>query len=520
MIASALLIGETVVFSYLAFVAGELLLRVLAVRTGSAARHGAYALMAGYGIFGFVGTILGAVGVFTPQALWGAALVILVASGPVLRSHWASLKRFRWGAVGASFAQESFGTMLLRFVIALWLMAIFFIVFVPITGHDTLDYHFPVMRALVETGTFDFSAASRTPLPLFGETLYAVPIAMFGETAAPFMFQVFQYIALVLLLILIYAFLRDRVRHPFFALLGVLFVLSLMDLLREVLHGGYVDVIGFLYGIASVLIVIEHVAEREARPSAPLSLSAVFLGVAMGIKYTGLIFGAFNGVVLLGVFLWRRERMRRVFAVLAQYALIAAAVAGIWYVKNAIVFGNPVYPMFSNAQATAEINVFLIDRTPMNLVAFPFYRYAQWFVQDKETSSRLIVLGYLMLMYILLAVVLILRRRLRASEFLMALFVLFYFAVLFFLSHQYRFLLPATIGLAVLLALLGDTAFHELRGRLSERAYRILFRGAVIVCTVAFLGVFVGTIHYFAVKFRYATGLYSQGEYVLEIGGQ
>lgn len=520
MIHNALVVGETIVLSYLALLGGEHVLRVLRVPPGPVLRRFAYALLAGFGLIGIAGTALGAIGAFTPQALWSLALFLLVASWRTIRSHWLSVKRFRVRAVAASLRGESFGMMLLRFVIGLWLTANFFIAFVPLTGHDTLDYHFPVMEGLVRTGTLDLSAASRTPLPVFGEALYAVPIAMFGETGAPYVFQLLQYGVMALLAVLIYAFLRDRVRHPLFALLGVLLTFSLTDLWREVLHGGYVDVIGFLYGIASVLIVVEHAANREARPSAPLALSALFLGIASSIKYTGLIFGAFSGFVLLGMFLWRRERAKRALAALAKYALVVIVVAGFWYAKNAVVFRNPVYPMFSNVQATAEINVFLLDRTPVNLVTFPFHRYSQWFVQERETSSRLIVLGYLALMYALLAAVLAVRGKLRTSELLLFAFVEFYFAVLFFLSHQYRFLLPATIGMPVLLALLGDTIFGELRQRLRDGTYRVLFRAATALSVIAFLAVFAGNIHYFAVKFRYAIGVYSEVEYVLEIGGQ
>lgn len=515
-----LLLGETALLSYAALVAGETILKWFKAPFSFTLRRIAYALLAGYGAIGFMGTLLGAIGAFTPQVLWSVAVFGLVAMRHVIRLHWRLLRSVHWSSYTSLFKNESRGIGILRFLVLLWLIVNAVIVFVPITGHDTLDYHLPVMRSLVETGTLDLSAGSFTPLPVFGEVLYAVPMAMFHETAAPFMFQLLQYIVFVLFVIIVYSFLKDRTKNALFPFVGVLGLLSLMDLWREVLHGGYVDVIGFVYGLVSMLIVIEHVSEKESPPSAPLTLSALFLGFAVSIKYTGLIFGACNGIILIPWLWWRKEKIKHALAMLSKYALIVLVVAGFWYAKNAVVFQNPIYPLASDAQATEDIGFFLMDRTLPNLFIFPFYRYAQWFVQDNETSSRLVVLGYLITMYLLLVIVLLLRRKLRASEWSLVVFIHFYFIILFFLSHQYRFLLPATMGLPILLALLGDSIIDEARKRFQEATYRKIVRTVLLGSAIAFLLVFAANIHYFAVKFRYIAGLYSREEYILEIGGQ
>ena len=77
---------------------------------------------------------------------------------------------------------------------------------------------------------------------------------------------------------------------------------------------------------------------REGHRDA-LILAGLFAGAAAGMKFLGLI-AALAVTVTAVLVLWRRLKPAHVLA----FALPAVAVALPWYVKNAVLTGNPFYP--------------------------------------------------------------------------------------------------------------------------------------------------------------------------------
>ncbi len=522
-------------YIYLCFLAGSAFVRRLRIGDIPASWRAAFSLLAGYGTFAFIGLVLALVGLLRQEILWFGVVLLLFFLRADIARHARALgalrQRLRSGEALRLVPRTA--TQFLWLVVGVWVALNLLITLVPITGHDTLDYHLPIMEGVARTGSLSFSAADPITIPVFGEVSYAVPMVLFGETSAPFTFQVLQYGMLVVFLLLIDGFARTRLAHPLLRPLTFIGVLAIMDLQREVLHGGYVDIPAFVFALASTLLIIDQVQRRQ-RDEGSLALSAGFLAVALGIKYTALFFAAFNGLALI-VLLARSEKPHSGFAASAHtrapqvartigsYAALVIVIAGVWYLKNTVLFGNPVYPMFSDAQFVSEIRYFMMDRTLVNAFVFPFARYSQWFFQDRETSSRLVVLGYLILWSALLvsfAVIKKLRQRFSAGDTLLAVFIALYFLFLFYTSHQYRFLLPAPMLLPLAIALLADKVASEARQRWGTRiiaaASRTLATGAVLVAVF----LFAANLHYFAVKFRYLTGGLTRDAYILEIGGQ
>ncbi len=72
-----------------------------------------------------------------------------------------------------------------------------------------------------------------------------------------------------------------------------------------------------------------------------LYLGAVFAGLAMGVKYTSFIVPIGAGLLL---FIWGKDNYSRLFKQLIHFSLVSVAVGGIWYLRNWILMGNPVYP--------------------------------------------------------------------------------------------------------------------------------------------------------------------------------
>ncbi|GEM_PF-1881366 len=524
---------EASLFIYVSFLAGNLALKAAGIQFSSSAKKVAYSVMLGYGIFGTAGLLLAVLGKFTALNIRLVFIAVAILSLREILTHLRSLVNSSFSFVKFKiyfnrFFRENF---FLKLIVAVWLIINFAVVFVPITGHDTLDYHLPLIKSILDKGRIDFylSSSGYFPtilsgtvpskfLPLLGEIIYTAPLLIFNNFNEPFIFQLLQYSMLILLIALLYDFLRERLENKFLAIVGVLLTLSIMDLQREIMHGGYIDVLAFLFGIASSLLVIDNCC-REEMSQKELSLSALMLGLALGVKYLALNFAAINVLFLAGAFLYKRIPANEAIEGLIKYSFIAFLVSGFWYLKNLVLFGNPVHPMFSSSLFTSQVNMFLMDRTSLNFFAFPFYRYGQWFVQEVETSSRLIILGYFILAYLLILLFAAFRRRFNCSEILLFAFVQLYLLFLFVTSHQYRFLLPAVIMLVPLLALLADRLYKFLQERLSERFYKIFLKSSIAGLNLFFLFMLLANIHFFHVKFLYATGIYDQEEYILEIGG-
>lgn len=88
-------------------------------------------------------------------------------------------------------------------------------------------------------------------------------------------------------------------------------------------------------------LAIYAVLNRSDEEPRWLWLAAVFCGLSMGVKYTGLFTAV--GVMLAYAYAGRARRAA-VLRELALFTLIAAVFVGPWLIKNYVYTGNPVYP--------------------------------------------------------------------------------------------------------------------------------------------------------------------------------
>lgn len=73
-------------------------------------------------------------------------------------------------------------------------------------------------------------------------------------------------------------------------------------------------------------------------------VAAIFGGLLVGSKYTGIITVMF-GALLMVVFAVRREGLFKSIQRALVFGMIAATIASPWWIKNVIYTGNPVYPL-------------------------------------------------------------------------------------------------------------------------------------------------------------------------------
>jgi hypothetical protein len=222
-----------------------------------------------------------------------------------------------------------------------------------------------------------------------------------------------------------------------------------------------------------------------------LVLAGVFAGGAAGMKYLGLI-AALTLAAVLALLLLRRLNAQRALL----FAIPAAAVALPWYVKNAILTGNPFYPhIFGglNSSAARELRYsmdsFGSGHSFLDFVLLP----ARLLAAAKPFDGG----EYLSPLFVIFAPVAALLSRGRAILIACA-GALLYLIAWFVTTQQARFLVPLMPAVAVLaalgiLALARESRLGRLLATTVTAAALAVGLGASTVYAAQFVPVVLGT---------------------------
>ena len=508
-----LIFFESTIFIYASYLIGEHIIRLLSSRF-ERAQHVAFAVLLGYGVWGMTGLVLGLAGIFDAVILRALLISVFILSfGQILRQIEVFSLRHTLSRISLFFKTHTF----FKVLAVVWIILTLLIVFMPITGFDTLRYHLPIIEDIIATGSITFTEEiyNYTYLPVFAEIIYAVPLAIFNNTSDPYIFQVIQYSAFVSFLLIVYLFVKSRVRHSFLAIIAVLAVLSIMDLQREVLHGGYVDVLLFTTALASMLILLQDIMRGKIE-SGNMLVSSLLLGFAVAMKYLVLFFIPFN-MALLFYFYIRKKNFKKMLLTPVFYIIPTSLIAGFWYVKNVVVYSNPIYPLITGTEF-AEGEWFVSDITIPKMFLFPFIKWGEVFVdRSGESSSMLVIFALFAVLYTLILFFIVARRRFTIPEITLFLSTHLYLWIMYFNSHQERYLLASTMLLPILVILLYDRFLSFFESR--ERIYKYLVRATMVLSIVTVIITSLGSIHFFKYKYFYLIGESTREEYILNIGG-
>jgi len=308
----------------------------------------------------------------------------------------------------------------------------------PISSPDALLYHAADPARFVEAGRiFEVSWNSSSYEPFTVEMLVLDGFLLWDSVQgafAPFL--------LALVAVAAVAGAADRLAGRSIALLAaaVFFAQPLM-LWEET--STFIES-GLACAVALAGWNLLHFARHGDRSA--LVLAGLFAGGAAGMKYLGLI-AVLALAVAAAIALRRRLTVARVLAFAAPAVLVALP----WYVKNAIVTGNPVYPhLFGgmNASAAAELDAAMASFGHGHaLVDFPLVPFR--LLADGEAFDGGEFLSPLFFAFAPLALLLPGRRRVRIAA---AAGIAVYVVAWFVTTQQARFLVPLLPALAVLAA--------------------------------------------------------------------
>jgi hypothetical protein len=385
----------------------------------------------GLGAFSLLTLGLGLLGLLYRWLFWALLLGGALLLWREFRDLGRALRRATWprprGAWSVFLSLFIAATMLLALVAAL----------LPPTAWDSLVYHLvgPDRYLQAHRLTFDFDNYYLF-FPSFTEMLFAAGMALKGDVVP----SLLHYSYLLLTIGALGAFARRYWTRHLGLMAAALFVS--IPTAVQIATWSYVDLTLTFYNFAAIYALLNWLppgSEQEqptdqnqerAHPQSPgwLVLSGLFCGAAMSTKYTAVVSLLVLGAILLWGLIRRHLSVRRVIAGGLVVAGLALAVVAPWYVKNAVVAGNPLYPLVWGGRAWNEVDTrwLLALGQKMSLLDLLIIPWSMTVIGKQGTPAYDATISPLFL--ILLPLLLLVRRRGRfLGELLLATGVVYVF---------------------------------------------------------------------------------------------
>ncbi|MDA1089169.1 MAG: glycosyltransferase family 39 protein [Proteobacteria bacterium] len=298
---------------------GASLLRLLKIDADiTGAEHWAIAFAVGFGVLGWLVFPLGISGGLMPLPL----VTLLVV-----------------GAMGVFFLRRPVTFFEIpRLTVAGWiLLALLGVVglfgllegIAPPTDADTLAYHFAVPQQFIAAGRIDFIFQALNGAVPFGVQMTYVPVmALGGDLAATLWTMISGWAAAALLFVL-----SRRHIGINWSLATALVYLTTPAIIYSG-GSGHVEPRIALFVMVTAWATVRAIETGRVNYAVLAGFGAGFFVAA---KYTGLLFAAVSGLVLIFQRRWFRHG--------AVFGLAVLAAGFQWYVWNAIHTGDPVFPM-------------------------------------------------------------------------------------------------------------------------------------------------------------------------------
>lgn len=236
-----------------------------------------------------------------------------------LAAHW-----------NLSFGQYSLFTKL---VIILPLLFSFLLTLAPpFEAFDALLYHLAQPARILQDGGLRAIDIAPFWFPSLSENVYLWALAFGSDRAAQMIHLAWGVLSALLLW-------RWAV-NTWNVQIGrkTLLLLAAIPALPILASWAYADMALVFYATATLYTMTLYASTKS-----PLWLrvAGIAAGLAMGVKYTSFTVPLTGGLLIL---LWNRRQLSQAIIHAAQFSITALIVATPWYVRNAILMGNPFYP--------------------------------------------------------------------------------------------------------------------------------------------------------------------------------
>jgi hypothetical protein len=352
---------------------------------------------------------------------------------------------------------------LLAVAIILLYFTVIVIALTPPIARDALIHHLAIPKLwLVNGGFYDIKWAVFSYYPMNIDLLYLIPLYFKNDIIPNFIHMGFG----IGTAWLIYHYL-NRHFNRVAGLLGVLVFVSTPIVLR-MSTAAYVD-LGLVFFTTASILAFVHWRNDGYEGYKWLLISSIAMGLALGTKYNALVAWVFLSFAV--VFLYSRDKGAQWRAIRYGiiFFLVSLCVFSPWLIKNLILTGNPLYPLFKGF-FNAGINIVAPDGSAGSMVFGGAYMgmfklreilYGEsfweallipirFFFQGQDYSDRYFD-GVLNPILIVLVPFAFMKRSLHDDKLFFTLFSVFFILTAFFLDQlRIRYILPAIPFLSIL----------------------------------------------------------------------
>lgn len=304
-----------------------------------------FQLLLGLGLLSLLGLLLGLLGLYPPQWLGWALLVVsaallhryFLAWGRALSTGYRKVLDKKQPRYIRVMQWVSAGLLLLTSLVAL----------MPPTKWDSLTYHLAGPEAYLAAGrVLPIAENHFLGFPQLIETLFLWQLLLSTSQAAVLMHAV---VGLVMLLLVLGT--AQRLHNVSAGWVGVTLLL-LSETIWASFHWPYNDLGLMAFTTASFLLLLHW--GRSQFDDKHLIWAGVFLGFAVGCKYTA--GGVSLGLALLAFWLSRRQGVLFAIRATAVLAIVAIIVFSPWMLKNFVLYQNPIAPFGAGTVAFTELD--------------------------------------------------------------------------------------------------------------------------------------------------------------------
>lgn len=385
---------------------------------------------------------------------------------------------------------------------ALLAMIIFFVAiesmlaFTPPVARDALIHHLAIPKLwLVHGGFYETPWAEYSYYPMNMSLLYLVPL-YFGNDAIPNFIHLSFAIGVAALL---YRYFNKK--YGQIAGLGAALIFISLPVILRTATTAYVDVGLVFFTTLSVLAFLRW-RDTQYQSRVWFWVSSVSMGLALGIKYSAL--PAWFFLTLAVIFIYSRDTGRQGKAL--QYGLafflVSLAVFSPWMVKNALLTGNPLYPLFQSVFGGQSVNLagaysVAAENSGGGIFKMRYLLYGEsfwetlcipirFFLQGQDHTPRYFD-GVLNPALIFLAPFAFLDMKRKTDKFLFLTFAVFILLFAFFMDkHRIRYILPA-VPLVIILTVVGlNNVFNWIMNQ--KRTWRSLGLTVFVLVLAGMIG--------------------------------
>jgi len=232
------------------------------------------------------------------------------------------------------------GTIVILVGIVVILCAEILLDLTPPISRDALIHHLAIPKLwLLHGGVYEIPWAVYSYYPMNINILYLIPL-YFGNDVLPKFIHWSFGLGIALM---IYAYLEKRLGKTW-GFLGILVFIS-TPLVVRLSTSAYID-LGMVFFVSASIMAWLTWRQNDYKGKKWLLISAVCMGLAVGSKYNAMLAWFFVNLAL--VFHLSRDTGKSAHALKtgALFFAITLIIASPWFVKNLILTGNPVYPLF------------------------------------------------------------------------------------------------------------------------------------------------------------------------------